>query len=127
VYTAFNTGPDFAVHAAGTKTAAFEVYDGFVWRDGALLRVTKFERETEFDADRMPVAARYHYEDEDGGAFDVDVTPEAMVPVTIEVRPGSIGPTVFRRGPARFAVDGREGRGDIEYNSPLSGPWAGDT
>jgi hypothetical protein len=127
VYTAFHTGPEFAAHAAGTTTEAFDVCDGFVWRDGALHRVTAFGRETVFDDDRLPATARYHLEDEDGGSFDAEVDVMAAVPVTIEERAGAAGPTLFRRGPARFTVDGNRGYGDVEYNSPLAGPWAGDT
>ena len=124
VYTAFNTGPEFALHSAGADIPGFDAADGYVWSDGSLRRITRFAKDTTYDEQRMPVTASYVYEDEGGATYEVAVTADAIVPVPIEERPGATGPTLFRRGPATFVVDGRSGHGDIEYNTPLKGPFA---
>lgn len=124
VYTAFNTGRDFAMHAAGADIPGFDAADGYVFRDGSLRRITRFAKETVHDDDRMPVSALYEYEDEDGVTYPVSVAAESVVRVHIEPRAGATGETLFRRGPATFETAGMRGHGDIEYNSPLSGPFA---
>lgn len=118
VATAFHVGTDLAVHAAQVDQAGDNRADGFVWRDGNLTRLVGFSHDTRFDQDLMPATATYTFTEEDGSGLEVAVTAEVVVPLPIETRPGASGPTFCRRGPARFELDGRSGRGHIEYNSP---------
>ena len=124
IYTAFNFGPDLAFHAAGPDIPGVEAADGYVWRDGSLHPVTRFAPTTRYDEKRLPREATFEFEDEGGGRFAIDVTPEWVTPLAIEPRSEAPGPTLFRRGPAAFRLGDRTGRGDVEYNHPLSGPFA---
>lgn len=109
------TGPNIVMWQA--NLADGEIFDGAVYRDGEMHRITRFTEEVKTsprELKAVPVSFRATFEDSGGGVTELNATVEKAFPVIFRSKDGR---TVSwnDRAVVRCESRGREGHGNVEF------------